>query len=474
MKTKNRFLLIFLTSLFCISNEQVYAVKLSTLGKVVGACTALSVATLIGLDIAFELQDVSTVYHPTSRFQQQNNLIPEIIESLNCNNDIQYFSDQVKAGQVDPAVITVNPAWFGYKGFIFDRRQARVQKLFAKAKELAPCVIVVEKNELTPIILPQLRKAQATRTFMREMRALEESSALILVDELLIDVMTEQLHEKKHEFTKNVLTKNVTQDEKLQYLEAKFQQMKTSTDIDIPLMMSLIQKEYTWGDLIKFVSLTQDFALQDNADAINFKHIYKANRADESYLTNLEQQIYVALHGGKKRSAYHESAHAMLGMHLDTGASVLGMSILPYQGSGGHVSYSGYATNQTDVQQQNCMMMCLAGGVSEQEFGIPEKKVFDTVDDGFNDFVVRPGVSVDLIYAYRMALNIIGDKQFEDAQTRQQYLNSVVKDAYGKTVEYIHDHRSDVQRLAEAVLQEEILSANEIRKLVGSSAYSNK
>ena len=475
MKIKNRFLLILLMGLFCVSNEQVYAVKLSTIGTAVGVCTAISIATLVGIDMAFELQDVTTAYHPISKFKQdQSCFMSEIIDQLHCNNDIQYFSDVVKAGLIDHTVITVNPLWFGYKGYIFDRRQARVHQLFKKAKELAPCVIVVEENEFTPLLSSLYSKFQATDTFVQEMRALEESSALILVDEVLIDVMMEQLHENKPEFKKNVLSKNITEIEKLQYLETKFQQMQISSDIDASLALSLLQNaQYNWGKLIKFISLTQDNALKDHADIINFKHIYKANRADQSFITNIEQQIYVACNGGKKRSAYHESAHAMLGVNLDTGIPVLGMSILPYQGSGGHVSYAAHAgfdtMNQTDIQKQNWIMVCLAGGASEQEFGFPIKKDFKDQEERFQDFAGRPGVFNDLVAAYRVAFTIVGDKQFENEEIKTQHVHAMIKDAFDKTVEYVHEHKSELQCLAQEVLQEEILSVNEIRKLIGSN-----
>jgi len=386
-----------------------------------------------------------------------------------CNN-VESFMDQVKAGTVDHSVITINPLWLGYPGHIVDRRQARVEKLFAKAKEMEPCVIIMQESILIPLLLPTLKKELAKGAFLQEMKTLEESGTLVLVDEALVEIMTEQLEQEKSELSKNVLAKNVSKDEKHEYLQAKFKNVKMAESVDLQVIQAFSERIPTWGQLVKFVNVVQDFAAQETTDIIDFKHIFKAHRDDQSYAEKLQGQGFVYFNGGVKRSAYHESGHVMLGIDKDTGLSVLAMTTLPYQGSGGAVSYSELDKEQTISQKHDCIMMCLAGGVVEQEFNIPEKRVFNNIDEAFLDFTERPAVFADLVMAYKMAIEIVGvDTQFDSEQDKQAALNAIVKDAYGQTVEYVHQHRADVQRLAEKVLQEEILSAQQIRNILESS-----
>lgn len=456
MNIKNRFFLLVMAACICVSTEQVDAVNLSQVGKGVGVATVLTVAALVGVDIAFELQDVNN-YYPAAKSNQQD---------MVCNN-VESFMDQVKAGTVDHSVITINPLWLGYPGHIVDRRQARIEKLFAKAKEMEPCVIVMQESIMIPLLLPTIKTALATGAFLHEMKTLEKSGSLVVVDEALVEIMTEQLQQEKPDLSKNVLAKNVSKDEKHEYLHAKFKNVKMAESVDLPIIQAFSERIPTWGQLVKFVNVAQDFAAKDSPDALDFKHIFKAHRDDQSYAEILQGQAGVWWYGGLKWVSYHEAGHAILGMHTDTGASVLAMTTLPYQGSGGAVSYSELDKELTIAQKHNYIMMALAGGVVEQEFGFPKQQVFNNLDEAFLDFSERPNVFADLVMAYKMAIEIVGaDAQFDSEQEKQVALTAIVKDVYGKTVEYIHEHRADVQGLAEKVLQKEILSAKEIRQIL--------
>jgi len=66
MNIKNRSFLLVMAACICMPTEQIEAINLSQVGKGVGIATVLTVAALVGVDIAFELQDVNN-YYPAAK-----------------------------------------------------------------------------------------------------------------------------------------------------------------------------------------------------------------------------------------------------------------------------------------------------------------------------------------------------------------------------------------------------------------------
>jgi len=467
MNIKNRFLLLVMAACICMPTKELNAVKLSTVGKVIGASAALTAVSLVGIDLVFELQDTSSVYLPISPNNQQCYWDFKDVETIE-QKDLESFMYQVKEGLTDHAVIAIDPFWFSYNGLIFDRREEHVTKLFQKAKENAPSVIVMQDTNIAALFQPFPYEQKVKDAFMQEVRAIKESGESILVDEQLVKLMTK----KKKQFKNNILAENLSHDEKYQYLQDKFQHIKTSENVDISLMNSLLQGEFNWAQLIKFVGYAQGLALKDDSDTVNFKHVYKAYFSDEIYIHELRCKVLIALYGNRISTAYHEAAHAIVPMHKNIGSSVLGLSVRPFNRFEGLTSFAQFDDNKTDVQRYNWIMTNLAGAVAEREFGFYNQLFFKNLDDALEDLLNNPKLIGDMIEAYKTAFDIVAlsDKsdayEFGTEEERKKLLDEVIKKAYRETIVFIHEHRADVEDLAETLLQEEILSAKEIRQIL--------
>lgn len=182
--------------------------------------------------------------------------------------------------------------------------------------------------------------------------------------------------------------------------------------------------------------------------------------------------------------AHHEAGHAIAGWFLEHADPLLKVTIIPR--SSGALGYAQYLPKEvflrTEEQIMHIVCMALAGRAAEEVF-------FGKVTTGASDDLRRV---TDLIYStiqvYGMNSRVgqlafpkdpnamPGDKPYSDstAEAMDEEAKKIVDAAYQRTLDLISEKKSEVEQVAQLLLEKETITHDDIIDLIGPRPYVNE
>lgn len=246
----------------------------------------------------------------------------------------------------------------------------------------------------------------------------------------------------------------------------------------------------------KLASLTPGFSGADIANVANEAALIAARDAGETIvLKNFEAAIERVVAGLEKKTqvlgpeekktvAYHEAGHAVAGWFLEHADPLLKVSIIPRGKGLGYAMYLPREQYLYSKQQLNDRMcMALGGRVAEEIF-------FGRITTGAQDDlrkvtksayaeVVHYGMSEKVgLLSFEMPQE--GDMQFDKpysettAQLIDEEVRAIVNLAYVKTKELLNEKKDIVEKVALRLLEQEILSRDDMIELLGPRPFAEK
>lgn len=204
-------------------------------------------------------------------------------------------------------------------------------------------------------------------------------------------------------------------------------------------------------------------------------------QAIERVIGGLEKKSVVLSPEEKRTVAYHEAGHAICGWYFRWADPLLKVSIIPRgQGALGYAQYlpAGGDTYLLNVNQlMDRMAMTLGGRVSEELH-------FDTVTSGASDdfnkvtrmataMVTKFGMSPKLRYIHYEEDQQQLHKPFSEETARDidVEVQRIVDDAYKKCHTLLTEKKKEVGMVAEDLLSKEVLSRDDLIRLLGPRPY---
>ncbi|WVO14111.1 hypothetical protein L204_101739 [Cryptococcus depauperatus] len=207
--------------------------------------------------------------------------------------------------------------------------------------------------------------------------------------------------------------------------------------------------------------------------------------AIERVIAGLERKSRVLGKEEKKTVAYHEAGHAVCGWFLEHADPLLKVSIIP-RGVGA-LGYAQYLPKErflfSTQQLMDRMCMTLGGRVSEEIF-------FDRITTGAQDDLQKiTKMAFEVCANYGMDPNIgpisYGgrDQQGEGfqkpfseatAEALDRAVKKMVVEAHDKTTKLLTKHKEDVEKVAQLLLQKEVITREDMRLALGPRPFANK
>ena len=249
-------------------------------------------------------------------------------------------------------------------------------------------------------------------------------------------------------------------------------------------------------DIHKLAEQTPGFAGADIANICNEAALIAARKGKQSVemddfqdavdrvIGGLEKKNKIIMPEEKRIIAYHEAGHAICGWYLEHAYPLLKVSIVPRGVAAlGYAQYTPkeqYLYNTDQLMDQVCMT--LGGRASEDIF-------FGKISTGAqNDLqqITRMAYAMVTVYGMNEKIGNVSfyDPQQENAFTKpyseetakiiDEEVRKLIDVAYLRTKVLLNERKSQVEKLAEALLDKEVLFQSDVEKLIGKRPYEEK
>jgi AFG3 family protein len=249
-------------------------------------------------------------------------------------------------------------------------------------------------------------------------------------------------------------------------------------------------------DVHKLAEQTPGFAGADIANVCNEAALIAARKgktavdmsdfqdAVDRVIGGLEKKNKIISPEEKKIIAYHEAGHAVCGWFLEHAYPLLKVTIVPRGTAAlGYAQYTPkeqYLYNTDQLHDQICMT--LGGRAAEEIF-------FGKISTGAqNDLQQITRIANAMVTVYGMS-DKIGNISYFDPQAENQFskpyseetakiideeVRRLIDEAYTRTKELLREKRGEVEKLAEQLLEKEVLFQSDVETLIGPRPYEEK
>lgn len=218
-------------------------------------------------------------------------------------------------------------------------------------------------------------------------------------------------------------------------------------------------------------------AARDSNESIIMKHF---EQAIERVIAGMEKKTNVLSPDEKRTVAYHEAGHAIAGWFLEFSDPLLKVSIIPRGKGLGYAQYlpkDQYLLSKEQLFDRMCMT--LGGRVSEEIF-------FGRITTGAQDDLQKVTQSAYAQIAVYGMNPKVGNVSFDTqervskpyseqtAQLIDEEVRTLIDSAHKRTTTLLTKHKSDVEKVAERLLKNEVLKREDMVELLGPRPFKEK
>lgn len=365
---------------------------------------------------------------------------------------------------------------------------ARVRDLFKQAKEKAPCIIFID--EIDSIGRTRGRgmamgsndeRENTLNQLLSEMDGFNSDKGVILMAATNRPDILDSALLRPGRFDRQIMIDKPDLNGRVEILRVHTKKLKLGDDIDLRVLASQTPG-FAGADLANLCNEAALLAARREKNSIEMEDFQDSI---EKVIAGLERKNKLISPQERKIVAYHEAGHAVVGWFLEHTDPVLKVSIVPRG-----LAALGY-TLQTPLEERFLMtteelddkICALLGG------RVAEEIIFGRISTGAqNDLeritkmafamVAEYGMSEKLGYISlkdsQNAENSFGfNKKYSESTSQQidQEVRSIIEKNHERTIQLLNDHKDDLEKLAKALLEREVLDHHALRELLGDRPH---
>ena len=363
---------------------------------------------------------------------------------------------------------------------------SRVRDLFKQAREKAPCIIFIDEIDAIGrargknAIMSNDERESTLNQLLVEMDGFSgETGIIVLAATNRPDVLDTALL-RPGRFDRQISIDKPDLKGREHIFKVHLKPIKISTKVDIH----------------KLAEQTPGFAGADIANVCNEAALIAARKGKEHVemedfqdavdrvIGGLEKKNKIISPEEKKIIAYHEAGHAICGWFLEHAYPLLKVTIVPRGVAAlGYAQYTPkeqYLYNTDQLFDQICMSL---GGRASEDLN------FHKISTGAqNDLQQITRMAYAMVTVYGMNAKV-GNVSFYDPAAENSFtkpyseetskmideeVRKLIDNAYSTTKALLTDKRDQVIKLAEALLDKEVLFQSDVEALIGKRPYEEK
>ncbi len=353
---------------------------------------------------------------------------------------------------------------------------SRVRKLFERAKKVSPCIIFIDEIDAVGSRRnssggAESENNQTLNQLLVEMDGFDTDETVIVLAATNRPEMLDKALLRPGRFDRRITIGLPDMRGREAILKIHAKDKKFADDVDLKSIAE-DTATFTGADLANILNEAAIIATINKHDAITNKDIEDAVK---KVTVGLEKQSRVISDKDKKLTAYHEAGHAIVSSRLETQKGIKEVSIIPRGVAGGYTMYKSdedkYYISKTEMEEK---LVALLGGRAA------EKVVLNDISTGAsNDIEVATDIAKNMITKYGMSetlgpiaidtekdpyeLQMLGEK-FGDAIGAE--VKILLDNAYNTAQKLIIENRDKLDKVANALLEKEVISAEEFQELI--------
>lgn len=353
---------------------------------------------------------------------------------------------------------------------------SRVRKLFEKAKKISPCIIFIDEIDAIGARRSsgsgaETENNQTLNQLLVEMDGFDTEETIIVLAATNRPEMLDKALLRPGRFDRriNIAIPDLRGREAILKIHAK--EKKFAEDVKLKSIAE-DTAGFTGADLANILNEAAIIATINEHKAITNKDIEDAVK---KVTVGLEKQSRVVPEKDKMLTAFHEAGHAIVSSMLETQKEIKEVSIIPRGVAGGYTMYKTnedkYYISKTEMEEK---LVALLGGRAAEKIALN-----DISTGASNDIEVATEIAKNMIVKYGMSENLgpisinterdpyelqmLGER-FGDAIGAE--VKVLLDTAYTRAQSLIINNMDKLNKVAEALLEKEVISAEEFQELI--------
>ncbi|MCO6476674.1 MAG: ATP-dependent zinc metalloprotease FtsH [Phaeodactylibacter sp.] len=362
---------------------------------------------------------------------------------------------------------------------------SRVRDLFKKAKQNSPSIIFIDEIDAVgrsrgkAVSLQSNDERENTlNQILTEMDGFGVNTGVIVLAATNRGDVLDRALLRPGRFDRQIYLELPTKKERLAIFKVHTKPLKLSEEIDLDTLASQTPG-FSGADIANVCNEAALIAARRNKDAVDMRDFYDAT---DRVIAGLEKKSKIISDQEKKVIAYHEAGHATVSWYLEHADSLLKVSIVP---RGRSLGAAWYLPQENVIYNKDQLVdrLCAAlGGRASEEV------VFGKVSSGALDDLEKVTKQAYTMVAYYGLNEKLGNISYYDstgqyeqslqkpyseatAQMIDQEVHELVEAAYKRTKKVLQDHREELEKLANLLLEKEVVFKKDLVEIFGKRPY---
>ncbi len=438
-----------------------------------------------GVDEAKEdLQEIVEFLRDPQKFQRLGGRIPRGVLLVGPPGTGKTLTARAVAGEANVPFFTISGSDF-VEMFV-GVGASRVRDMFEQAKKNAPCIIFIDEIDAVGrhrgagLGGGNDEREQTLNQLLVEMDGFEQNEGIIIIAATNRPDVLDPALLRPGRFDRQITVPNPDVNGREKILKVHVRKVPLAPDVDLRTL-ARGTPGFSGADLMNLVNEAALLAARRNKRIVTQAEFEDAK---DKVMMGAERKSMAMSEEEKRLTAYHEAGHAIVGMHVPAGWPVHKATIIPRGRALGMVAYlpegDRYSTKYIEFVSR---LISAMGGRAAEELTFGKENITSGASSDIEQ-ATKMARAMVMRFGYSDELGTVayGDNQEEvflgysmgrqntmseaTAQKIDSEVRRIVEHAYQEAKRILTEKKDEFVRLAEALLEYETLTGEEIKDLV--------
>ncbi len=437
-----------------------------------------------------ELEEIIDFLKDPAKFQRLGGKIPRGVLMVGPPGTGKTLLARAVAGEADVPFFSISGSDF-VEMFV-GVGASRVRDMFAQAKKNSPCLLFIDEIDAVGrhrgagLGGGNDEREQTLNQLLVEMDGFEDKENVIVIAATNRPDVLDPALLRPGRFDRQVTVTNPDKKGREEILKVHVKKVPLAKDVNLSVI-ARGTPGFSGADLANLVNEAALLAARKNKTKVTSKDF---DEAKDKVLMGAERKSMVMDEAEKRNTAYHEAGHAICSLFVEETDPIHKATIIPRGRALGMVQQlpekDQYSYSKTKMLSRLVIMM---GGRVAEELKFGAKKVTSGASSDIaaatnlaRSMVTEWGMSEKLgpvLYAENTGEVFLGksvtqsrNMSEETAKLVDSEIKRLVTEAYDSAKQLLNEHKNDWEKLAEALIEYETLTGEEIKDLLDGKDIS--